>query len=553
MTSPTPGRATPLNSMGLQSLSPIGSQPVVVNATGGGRPAAAMKPRAAAENQSDEQLWKAILQKLREMFPALCRAWFDDIEVVGVESGTLVLRAQTAAHQRYLSRECNTQFTEAAMAVTGRLIAAKFISADGHAPMAAPAAPSATAAANLVTRALPTGGEAAGLHGGTGGIGGGAGGAGGAGNAAALTPETLATEIAGVAVAQSAEPWTGDMYEDGLILNPDCVFENFVVGPENRLAHAAAMEVASLPGAAYNPLFIHGGVGLGKTHLLQAICLQIRSVKPDAVIYYTSCEGFMTEFFDAVQAGHMTRFRHKFRHVDVLVVDDIHYLAKRERTQEEFFHTFNALYHARKQIILSSDAAPDEIPQLEDRLVSRFQSGLVAKMDPPSFETRVEILKCKARIRGVELPTEVATLVAGQIDSNIRELEGAITKLQMTSIVERRPIDLAMARQAIGEPDARVEPKIQMQTIINVITEYFGVKTTDLQGKRRHRSVAQPRQICMYLARRHTHYSLEEIGGHFGGRDHTTVMHAVRTVSNRCETDESFGQMIKGLEDRLKL
>ena len=173
----------------------------------------------------------------------------------------------------------------------------------------------------------------------------------------------------------------GTLYNDGLVINPDNSFENFIIGPGNRLAHAAALAVASNPGRAYNPYFVHGDVGLGKTHLLQAICLQIRSVKPDAVIYYTSCEGFMTEFFDAVQAGHMTRFRHKFRHVDVLVVDDIHYLAKRERTQEEFFHTFNALYHARKQIILSSDAAPDEIPQLEDRLVSRFQSCLLYTSD----------------------------------------------------------------------------------------------------------------------------------------------------------------------------
>jgi chromosomal replication initiator protein len=342
------------------------------------------------------------------------------------------------------------------------------------------------------------------------------------------------------------------LYDDGLVLNPDYGFENFIVGPSNRLAHAAALAVSKSPGRAYNPFFVHGGVGLGKTHLLQSICLRIQQAYAEAVIYYTSCEGFMTQFMDSVRDGEMTRFRHKFRHVDVLVIDDIHFLGKRNRTQEEFFHTFNSLYQSHKQIILSSDAPPEEIPDLEDRLVSRFKWGLVTELAPPCYETRVEILKSKARIRGIPLSDEVACYVATKVDSNIRVLEGEISKIQMLASVEKRPIDLELAKLALGDEGARAEPKIQIQTIINAVTDFYGVKVTDLQSKRRQRSIALPRQLCMYLARRNTRYSLEEIGGYFGGRDHTTVMHAVRTIDERREGDEKFAAVIRTIEDKLR-
>jgi chromosomal replication initiator protein len=342
------------------------------------------------------------------------------------------------------------------------------------------------------------------------------------------------------------------LYDDGLVLNPDNSFEHFVVGPGNRLAHAAAQAVGKAPGRAYNPYFVHGAVGLGKTHLLQAICLAIRKERPGAVIYYTSCEGFMTQFIDAVAAGMMTRFRYKFRHVDVLVIDDIHFLAKRDRTQEEFFHTFNALHQSRKQLVLSSDAPPEEIPALEARLVSRFKWGLVTSVSAPCYETRVEILRQKARLRGIELGLDVAGYVATKIDTNIRELEGAIGKLQIMSAMDRRPIDVELARLALGELEPASAPKIQIQTIVNAVTDYFGVKVTDLQSKRRQRSIAQPRQLCMWLARRHTRYSLEEIGGFFGGRDHTTVMHAVKAIEDRCETDKEFGGVVRTIEDQIR-
>lgn len=345
-----------------------------------------------------------------------------------------------------------------------------------------------------------------------------------------------------------------DVYTDGLTINPDNSFENFVQGPENRFAFAAATAVASGAGSQYNPLFIHAAVGLGKTHLLQAVVLGIKARRPDAVIYYTSCDGFMTQFMDAVSAGVMSQFRNKFRHVDVLLIDDIHCLAKRERTQEEFFHTFNALHQAGKQIVLSSDAPPEEIPELEQRLVSRFKWGLVVKLESPTFETREAIVKSKAALRGVSLREDVAGYIAGRFENNIRELEGALTKLQVMADVERCEIDLPLARAALGEADSsRMEPRIQMRNIIDLVTDYFGVTEPDLVSKRRHRSITQPRQVCMYLARKHTRFSLEEIGGHFGDRDHTTVMHAVRTIDDRCGIDAEFKQTMKSLEDRLKI
>jgi chromosomal replication initiator protein len=241
--------------------------------------------------------------------------------------------------------------------------------------------------------------------------------------------------------------------------------------------------------------------------------------------------------------------------VDVLAIDDVHFLAKRDRTQEEFFHTFNALHQAKKQIILSSDAPPEEIPDLEDRLVSRFKWGLVSHIGPPCYETRIAILKNKARMRGFELGDDVASHIAAKIDSNIRELEGAIVKLQVLASVDKRSIDLELAMAALGTDSgpARADRQVQIQSIIEVVTNYYTVKLTDLQSKRRHRSVAIPRQVCMFLCRRHTRYSLEEIGGYFGGRDHTTVMHAVKTIESRSETDPEFAQVLRRLDEHLRM
>jgi chromosomal replication initiator protein len=269
-------------------------------------------------------------------------------------------------------------------------------------------------------------------------------------------------------------------------------------------------------------------------------------------LYYTSCEGFVTQYFESVANNEMADFRHRFRDVDVLVIDDIHFLTKRDRSQEEFFHTFNALHQASKQIILSSDAPPEEIPDLEERLVSRFKSGLVAKMDPPCYETRVAILKTKARLRGLAMPDDVACFIAQRIDTNIRELEGAVVKLQITSSVEKLPISMEMAKGALGEAAPQVAGEPTIQNIIAAVTDFYTIRLADLQSKHRQRSIALPRQVCMYLARRCTRHSLEEIGGFFGGRDHTTVMHALRTIDSKRAGDGEFDLVVRSLEERVR-
>jgi chromosomal replication initiator protein len=342
----------------------------------------------------------------------------------------------------------------------------------------------------------------------------------------------------------------GDQYDD-VILSPDYVFENFVTGPCNRLAQVACTAVSEKPGRAYNPLFIHGGCGLGKTHLLQATCQDILRRNNDAKILYLSCDTFINHFMDCVGGGDMSEFRFRYRHVDVLVIDDIHFLTRRDRTQEEFFHTFNTLFQAGKQIILSSDAPPNEIPDLEDRLVSRFNSGLVARVDKPCYETRIAIVAKKARLRGITLPDDVIAYIARRVESNTRELEGAITKIQGYAMLNGGKYDLDVARAALGDIIPASERLVSIQQIIDVVIKFYNVRLADLQSKKRHKSIALPRQVCMYIARSKTRYSLEEIGGYFGGRDHTTVMHAIRTVTDQRNSNPQFATQLERIEAAL--
>lgn len=346
----------------------------------------------------------------------------------------------------------------------------------------------------------------------------------------------------------------GGVFNEGdtpLPLNPDYVFENFVTGPCNRLPHAASLAVSEQPGKAYNPLFIHGGVGLGKTHLLQAVCQKMLERSPSARILYLSCDSFINQFINAVESGDMNGFRYRYRNVDMLVIDDIHFLAGRDRTQEEFFHTFNTLYQSHKQIILSADAAPSEIPELEERLVSRFNWGLVARIEKPCYETRVAILQKKARMRGLTLPEDVVCYIAAKVENNTRELEGAVTKVQGMSLLQNGQIDLELAKAALGDTATPDQKRITIQQIFDAVTKYYNVRPADLQSKKRHKSIAFPRQVCMYLARRHTRYSLEEIGGYFGGRDHTTVLHAVRTIDSDCKEDVEIAKQVTHIENQL--
>jgi chromosomal replication initiator protein len=332
----------------------------------------------------------------------------------------------------------------------------------------------------------------------------------------------------------------------------DYTFDGFVYGSCNRLAHAACLAVGEAPGKTYNPLFIHGSSGLGKTHLLHATCHRISADRPGANIAFLSCETFVNHFIEAVEHGKLHDFRYRYRHADVLVIDDIQFLSDHEQTQEEFFHTFNTLYQSQKQIILSSDRGPSQIAGLEERLVSRFNWGLVARIDRPCYETRVAILRKKARLRDIELPEDVICFIAGKIDSNIRELEGAIAKVAMLAQVADRTIDLGLAEQALGGEPADMKHEITIEDILRAVTARFSVRLADLQSKKRSRSIAFPRQVCMYLARSMTRHSLEEIGGYFGGRDHTTVLHANRTIDGLKNQDPQFQATLELLSQEIQ-
>ena len=444
---------------------------------------------AMTKNTIDtQQLKEGLLQCLKAEHPTMCRRWFEDIQVVGVVDGSLVILIEEPVQLKYLQRCCSQQFVDAAQSTTGRLLGVRFVgSEDGS---------------------------------------------------VGDSPVIVLGDSGGV--------------EEDMLISPDYSFDNFIIGPGNRLAHAAATAVSSKPGQAYNPLFIHGGVGLGKTHLLQSICQTAMRNNRSMKIYYVSCNGFMTQFLEAVQAGEMSSFRHKFRSFDMLVIDDIHDLSKRDQTQEEFFHTLNTLFQSGRQIVLSSDASPSEIPFLEERLISRFGCGLVACVEAPGFETRVAIIKNKAKNRHIDIPDDVAAYIATRLDSNIRELEGAITKLQGLSLLDGSVINLAMAKWAVGGAVVDGSPKhVSIQDVLEAVTVFYDVKLTDLLSKRRHKSITVPRQVGMWLARKNTRFSLEEIGGYFGGRDHTTVMHAIKTVDNKKGSNEQFHREIGLLEGRL--
>jgi len=348
----------------------------------------------------------------------------------------------------------------------------------------------------------------------------------------------------------ATEPAQATPLPGSITLNAHYTFENFVVGQCNRLAHAAALAVVEAPGTAYNPLFLHGGVGLGKTHLLQAICHAVLARSTRIRVLYLSCETFMNQFISAIQHGDVDAFRERYRNTDILLIDDIHFLSRGESTQEEFFHTFNTLYNAQRQIILSSDSPPEEIPTLEQRLVSRFKWGLVSRLDPPDYETRVAIIQRKATLRGITLPDDVVHYIAERIETNIRELEGAINKITGYASLCGRKLDMALAREVL-EDEPLPARQITMEDIWKVVTEYFGVRVTDLQSKKKSKSVAFPRQVCMYLARKLTRHSLQEIGGYLGGRDHTTVLYAEEKVRKLLEKDAHVRATVQEIESRL--
>lgn len=319
------------------------------------------------------------------------------------------------------------------------------------------------------------------------------------------------------------------------MLNEHYNFDNFVTGPCNRLAHAAAVAVSEAPGRAYNPLFLHGDVGLGKTHLLQAVCHAVRAREQDSRTLYISCETFTNHFIEAVEKGALNKFRYRYRHVHVLVIDDIQFLGERERSQEEFFHTFNTLHQSQRQIIVCADCCPSAIPSLQERLISRFNSGLVALVDRPCLETRMAIIRKKARLRCIEIPENSVKLIAQRVDTNIRELEGALLKIDALCQTRDGVITREIALEALGSLNPR--RTVTIPAVIDLVSSRYDVRVSDLQGPKRTKSISLPRQICMYLARELTNHSLEEIGGFLGGRDHSTVLHGWQVICGLRDRD----------------
>ncbi|MBL7221442.1 MAG: chromosomal replication initiator protein DnaA [Phycisphaerae bacterium] len=428
----------------------------------------------------DRELWQKIIQQVVISGGHIIRPWFTELQPLALDNGLLEIQVPGPGEKDYCQKHATKLFTDAAQGATGRLVGICFLTDASE--------------ANDIDE--PDGGDAT----------------------------WRSDRISGLGKMSAA-------FQD------DYVFKTFVTGPCNRLAHAASLAISELPGTVYNPLFLHGSSGLGKTHLLHAICQKVVADKPLAQIAVLSCETFVNHFIEAVEKGQLQKFRYLYRHLDVLAVDDIQFLANHEQTQEEFFHTFNTLYQDHKQIIISGDRSPDAMASLEERLISRFQWGLVTRIDRPCYETRLAIIHKKARFRNIRLPDDVACFIAGSIDSNTRELEGAIAKVTMLSQVTGRAVDLPLAQEALGSSMEPKKREVTIEDILSAVTLRYSVRLADLQSKKRSRSIAFPRQICMYLARNLTRHSLEEIGGYFGGRDHTTVLHANRTIEALCSND----------------
>ncbi len=449
-----------------------------------------------------EDIFTDIIDRAKTLDPANARKWFDSLKVLHLNGGSLGIGCPDEATVQFLQDNCKSSFTRAAQQITGHLITIDF-SVDTPGKL------------ESSSRRLGPGAKEA-----------------------VLQKKHGSTELAEFKVRT-------------LKLHPDYTFDSFVVGPSNRLAHASCVAVSQSPGNTYNPLFIYGNSGLGKTHLLHAVCFEAQRKSDGAVIQYLSCEDFVNRFIRAIEEGNLSGFQSQFRTVDMLVIDDVQFLREREHSQEEFFHTFNALYNNGKQIILSADSPPVKIPSLEARLISRFNWGLVTRIDPPSYETRVAIVQKKAHLRGLNISDEIAEYIARKVHANIRELEGALTTIYAVATTTDKVIDLELVQRALdGQIKAAVR-HISITDIIEVVTSHFDVRLADLQSKKRSQSITEPRQICMYLARNLTKHSLEEIGGHLGGRDHTTVMHACSKISQAEKSDPQMHTLLGELTKKI--
>lgn len=363
-----------------------------------------------------------------------------------------------------------------------------------------------------------------------------------------VQPQKREAPASKAAPAASSREFTKD-----LRLNEKYTFDNFIQGEGNKLAAGAAMAVADDPGTFYNPLFIFGGVGLGKTHLMQAIGHQMLAENPDAKVVYIQSETFVNDFINSIKNKTQEKFREKYRTADLLLVDDIQFFAKKEGIQEEFFHTFETLYNDKKQIVMTSDRLPAEIPDLSERLVSRFAWGLQVEITPPDLETRIAILRKKAESEGLDVDESTLDYVASQVDTNIRELEGALVKVQAQATIQKQDINIGLVRSALA--DLKLVQKsrgLQISKIQEVVANYFQTTVADIKGKKRVRQIVIPRQIAMYLSRELTDASLPKIGQEFGGKDHTTVMHACDKIARQIKTDTEIKSAVSDLRQMLE-
>jgi chromosomal replication initiator protein len=334
-------------------------------------------------------------------------------------------------------------------------------------------------------------------------------------------------------------------------LNPRYTFDAFVIGAGNQFAHAAAQAVAERPSKAYNPLFLYGGVGMGKTHLMQAIGHEVRRRQPQSAICYVSSEKFTNEMINSLRYDRMTSFRDKFRNVDVLLIDDIQFLAQKERTQEEFFHTFNALHESMKQIVIASDRPPKELAEVEDRLRSRFEWGLIADIQPPDLETKVAILQKKAESERVSLSTDLALYIASNVRTNVRELEGALIRLIAYCSLTGAEVSLVTAQQVLKNFIDSQARKITIDAIQRAVADQFGLRVTEIKAKSNSRAIVFPRQVAMFLAKQMTEASLPEIGRQFGGKHHTTVMHSIGKIEEQRQSDKDLNRLLNKLTETL--
>ncbi len=478
-------------------------------------------PSAPAAGGPQERFARLLDAVRRRITKQQFTTWFQRTTLIGWRGADLVIGVPNLFYQQWFQRHFRGMIAEVASELAASAVQVSFNleTTDASAGVAAPATVEAPPSAPSGT------------------------------SAQAPTP---AGPAVGAPTLVAPTPFHGTGHGDRpLLLGQHYTFENFIVGPSNHMAYASARAVAQEPGRAYNPLFIHGPVGLGKTHLLHAVCHEFLSRSPSERVCFLSCEEFINEFLLALKLNDVDRFRQRFRDVHLLVIDDIHFLAGKERTQEEFFHLFNRLYQQHRQIVISSDAAPSEIPTLEDRLVSRFKWGLVANLEQPEMETRMAILRRKAELQGVEVPADVVDLIAANFRSNIREIEGALLSVVARARITQAPIDLALAQQALAPSLHQARPAITMDQILERVAAHYQVKPADLRSKKRTRLVSLARQVVMVLARRLTPLSLGEIGQHFGGRDHTTVLYGISKVQTAMEANPRFQAEINRLADRL--